>query len=80
MNDRTLTAILAALLQISRGPDCVAQPKECVKEARDILKAVDRQRAREDVTVDCDPTLFGGEDARPIGGCKCPACERYRDE
>ncbi len=26
----------------------------------------------------CDPALFGGEKARPIGGCNCAACEKAR--
>lgn len=26
----------------------------------------------------CDTALFGGNDARPIGGCGCPACIKAR--
>jgi hypothetical protein len=27
----------------------------------------------------CSVELFGGEQARPIGGCKCPACALARE-
>lgn len=35
--------------------------------------------SRPELARPCDPSLFGGEKARPIGGCNCGACQTARE-
>ncbi len=45
------------------------------KQAKERAEAYKRKRVHGKA---CDTFLFGGDDARPIGGCDCEACDEAR--